>query len=264
MDLGVSGKGYIVVGGTQGMGLATARVLAAEGAKVAIAARNPERTKAMAEALSAEHGATVLPFAVDANDGDACEAMVNQAVDALGGLAGICITASGGTGAPAGRDAAWTSMLETVLLGTVHAVDAALPHLLAGGPGGTIVTTSAYSVRDPHFVRLQYTAFKSAVATYTKTIAKEYGPQGIRANCVAPGAIESEGMHAMRGQLAEERGWPYDEAIERVMIDEWHMDVALRRPGQTHEVGDLMALLLSPRAGYVTGALINIDGGTNF
>ena len=263
MDLGVKDRGYLVVGGTQGMGLATAKVLAAEGAKVAIAARNPERTKATAEAIAAETGAVVIPFACDANDGDATEAMVGQAVDALGGLAGVCVTASGGVTAPAGRDAAWTSMLETVLMGTVHTVDSALPHLLEAG-GGTIVTTSAYSTRDPHGVRLQYTAFKSAVATYTKTIAKEYGPKGIRANCVAPGAVESEAMHAMRGQVAKEKGWPYEEAIERVMIEEWHMEVALRRPGQPHEVGDLMAFLLSDRAAYLTGAHINIDGGTNF
>lgn len=262
MDLGVRDKGYLVVGGTQGMGLATARVLAAEGAKVAISARNAERTKATADQLSAEFGTLVVPFASDANDGDATEAMVGQAVDALGGLSGVCVTASGG-GQAEGRDAPWVTMLQSVLLATVHAVDASLPHLVAGG-GGTVVTTSAYSVRDPHGVRLAYTSFKSAVATYTKCIAKDYGPMGVRANCVAPGAVESEAMHAMRGQVAEERGWPYDEALERVMIEEWHMEVALRRPGQPHEVGDLMAFLLSPRAGYLTGALVNIDGGTNF
>jgi 3-oxoacyl-[acyl-carrier protein] reductase len=263
MDLGVKAKGYLIVGGTQGMGLATATVLAAEGARVAVAARDAERTKAVAEALSSAHGTMVLPFVVDANDDDATTAMVAGAADALGGLAGVCVTASGGTVPPAGRDAAWLSMFESILLTTVHVVDAALPHLVRGG-GGTVVTTSAYSVRDPHGVRLHYTSFKSAVATYTKTIAKEYGPQGVRANCVAPGAVESEGMHAMRGQLAEERGVPYEEALERVMVEEWHMNVALGRPGQPHEVGDLMAFLLSPRAGYLTGAHINIDGGTNF
>ena len=260
MDLGVKDKGYLVVGGTQGMGLATARVLAAEGARVAIAARNAERTEAMAESLSAEHGATVLPFSADANDADACRAMVDDAAAALGGLAGICVTASGAD--PDGRSQ-WQTMFEAVLLGTVNAVDAAIPHLVAGG-GGTIVTTSAYSIRDPHFVRLAYTSFKAAVATYTKTIAKEYGSQGIRANCVAPGAVETEAMHAMRGAIAEAKGWPYDEAIERTMVEEWHMDIALARPGQPHEVGDLMAFLLSERAGYVTGAVVNIDGGTNF
>jgi 3-oxoacyl-[acyl-carrier protein] reductase len=263
VDLGVRDKGYLIVGGTQGMGLATARVLAADGARVAVSARNPERTKATAEQLAAEFGTVVVPFACDATDGEATEAMVGQAVDALGGLAGVCVTAAGGTPSGAGRDAEWIGMLQSILLATTHAVDAALPHLVAGG-GGTVVTTSAYSVRDPHGVRLAYTSFKSAVATYTKVIAKDYGPMGVRANCVAPGAVESEGMHAMRGQVAEERGWPYDEALERLMIEEWHMEVALRRPGQTHEVGDLMAFLLSPRAGYLTGAHINIDGGTNF
>jgi 3-oxoacyl-[acyl-carrier protein] reductase len=263
MDLGVKDRGYLVVGGTQGMGLATARTLAAEGARVAVAARHAERTTAVASQLSTEAGTLVLPFSVDANDEEATEAMVSEAAEALGGLAGVCITASGSTVAASGRDASWLSMLEATLLATVHVVETALPHLIRTG-GGTVVTTSAYSVRDPHGVRLQYTSAKAAVVTYTKCIAKEYGSEGIRANCVAPGAIETEALHAARAQLAEQRGWPYDEALERMMVDEWHMDVALGRPGQPQEVGDLMAFLLSPRAGYLTGAHINIDGGTNF
>jgi NAD(P)-dependent dehydrogenase (short-subunit alcohol dehydrogenase family) len=64
--------------------------------------------------------------------------------------------------------------------------------------------------------------------------------------------------------LADERGWPFEEAIERVMVDEWHLDVALARPGKPAEVGELVAFLLSERAAYLTGALVNIDGGTTF
>ncbi|MEX5711913.1 SDR family oxidoreductase [Parafrankia sp. FMc6] len=87
---------------------------------------------------------------------------------------------------------------------------------------------------------------------------------GVRANCVCPGAIETGSLAALRGALARERGVPPAGLLEQVMVDEWHMDVALRRPGTPGEVGDLFAFLLSPRAGYLTGAVINIDGGTQF
>ena len=71
-------------------------------------------------------------------------------------------------------------------------------------------------------------------------------------------------MHALRRMLADDHGWPFEEAIERVMVDEWHLDVALARPGKPVEVGELVAFLLSERAAYLTGALVNIDGGTTF
>ena len=82
---------------------------------------------------------------------------------------------------------------------------------------------------------------KSGVAAFTKTIAKEFGPSGVRANCVCPGAIETEGLAAMRLQLAEQRGVPPEGVLERVMVEEWHMAVALGRPGRPEEVGELFA-----------------------
>ena len=100
----------------------------------------------------------------------------------------------------------------------VESEDQRLTDLMLGR-GGTIVTTAAYSVRAPELHRLPYASQKSAVATYTKGIAKAYGRYGVRANCICPGAIETETLHALRGQLAEERGLPYDEALERIMVD---------------------------------------------
>jgi NAD(P)-dependent dehydrogenase (short-subunit alcohol dehydrogenase family) len=119
-------------------------------------------------------------------------------------------------------------------------------------------------VRAPELVRLPYTSLKAAVAAFTKGIARSYGADGVRANCIAPGAIETESLAELRRSLAEERGVPPEGVLERVMVEEWHLDAALRRPGRPQEVGELIAFLLSPRAGYLTGALINIDGGTNF
>jgi 3-oxoacyl-[acyl-carrier protein] reductase len=109
-----------------------------------------------------------------------------------------------------------------------------------------------------------YVTLKSGVAAFTKSIARAYGSQGVRANCVCPGAIETGSLAAIRAQLAQERGVPPEGLLEKVMVEEWHMDVALGRLGRPEEVGELFAFLLSPRAAYLTGAIINMDGGTEF
>lgn len=102
------------------------------------------------------------------------------------------------------------------------------------------------------------------MATLTKNVAKSFGHLGVRANCVCPGATETEILASLRASVAESRRWPYDEALERVMTEEWGMQVALGRPGRPEELGDVIAFLLSERASYLTGATVNVDGGTDF
>ncbi|GAA3392616.1 SDR family NAD(P)-dependent oxidoreductase [Cryptosporangium minutisporangium] len=261
MDLLVRDKAYVVVGGTSGIGFAAARELAAEGARVAVVGCDPGRAEAAAAALR-EAGAAEA-FGVPGDVSRSAVATVRAAADRLGGLDGIAVTTGLSGHEPISiDDDRWAHVFADVLLATVRSVEAALPYVER--KGGTIVTTAAYSIRAPEIARLPYASLKSGVATFTKGIAKAYGAAGVRANCVCPGAIETENLSRLRQHLAAERGVPPEGVLEQVMVDEWHLDVALRRPGRPAEVGELIAFLLSPRAGYLTGALINIDGGTNF
>jgi 3-oxoacyl-[acyl-carrier protein] reductase len=264
VDLGVRDRRYLIVGGTAGMGLAAAQVLVGDGARVAIAGRDAERADAAVERIG---DPLVTAVVGDVSREGEAERLVAAAVAALGGLDGIAVTTGTSRAAHSflgdASDAMWAEAFDDVLMGTVRAVRAALPSLVSAG-GGTVVTTAAYSVHAYHPARLPYVVMKSGVVAFTKTIAKEFGPRQVRANCVCPGAIETDGLAEMRRQLATAQGVPPDGVLERVMVEEWHMDVALGRPGQPAEVGELFAFLLSPRAGYLTGAVINIDGGTDF
>jgi len=221
VDLNVRDKAYVFVGGTAGMGLAGAKVLAADGATV-----------------------------------DA----VTEAVTLLGRLDGIAITMGTAGMMPVDSDdEAWDVAFRDVLLATTRSVQAAIPHLVK--TKGAVVTTSAYSSRAPHEPRLPYASLKAAVATFTRGIARTYGKDGIRANSIAPGAVETDALHAIRGYVAENKGYPYEEALERALVEDFGFDAALARPGQPDEIGALIAFLLSDRCAFVTGQTIYADGG---
>ena len=260
MDLGVRGKGYVVVGGTAGMGLAAARALAREGASVVVVGRDADRGKNAAEEVASAGASSAHGLAFDVSQPGAAVAAVGEAVRILGRLDGIAITmGTAGMMPIESDDDAWDTAFRDVLLATIRSVQAALPHLAVNG--GAIVTTAAYSARSPHEPRLPYASLKAAVATFTRGIARTHGKSGIRANSVAPGAVETDALHAVRGYIAESKGYPYDEALERALVEDFGFDAALGRPGQPDEIGALIAFLLSDICAFVTGQTIYADGG---
>jgi NAD(P)-dependent dehydrogenase (short-subunit alcohol dehydrogenase family) len=260
VDLQVRDKAYVIVGGTAGMGLAGAKALAVEGAAVAVIGRDETRAKDAAAALADAGAVASYALAHDVSRPGVAVTAVEDAVGLLGRLDGIAVTMGTAGMMPIDSDDdAWDTAFHDVLLATIRSVQAALPHLAK--TKGAIVTTAAYSARAPHEPRLPYASLKAAVATFTRGIARTHGKDGIRANSIAPGAVETDALHAIRGYIAESKGYPYEEALERALPEDFGFDAALGRPGRADEIGALIAFLLSDICGFVTGQTIYADGG---
>lgn len=266
MDLGVAGKSYIIVGGTRGMGWAAARCLAEEGARLALVGRNVERSQSRAAELADEFNTEVIGLGGDAAIAGEIEQAIEDAIRQIGPIRGLLttpgVTDQNGTLLEMNEED-WASNYQNVMMSQVRCCKAIVPHLLENG-GGTLVTTSAYSSRVAKPFLFGYASFKAALTNFTKNLCKTYGAQGIRANCVCPGAIETDVLRERRKTAAEEYNLPVDEALEHVMFEEWKMPVAMRSIGKPEQVGELMVFCLSERAAYMTGAIINIDGGSDF
>lgn len=251
---------YVIVGGTSGMGHAAAANLSSNGDHIALVGRQKERAEAIAERLPGRPG-----IGEGCDEGDLAAAVV-RAIKQLGGIDGLAVTAGPINSRAAFLDLTdddWAESFDTHLMTMVRSVRAVLPAMIAQG-SGSIVTIAAYSIRAQKRVLPHYAAMKSAIVSATKNIAKHYGSTGIRANCVAPGAFATEALDGAREQFAAGDAKPDDAGLWAAMRDQWGMANALDRIGQPQEAGELIAFLLSDKAAYLTGALINIDGGTDF
>lgn len=266
MDLGLRGRTYLLVGATDGMGLAAAEAIGAEGGDLAIVARGEDRLADVTKRLAAEHGVRVTGHAADPSRPEGIDDVLPAVLDGHGWLDGLGVFAgpvvAHGDLLALG-DADWDAHLQHHLMLTVRCCRAAIPPMIEHG-GGAIVTVGAYSVRAQKAPMVSYTAAKAAIVSVTKNIAKAYGPHRIRANCICPGMIDTAAVTADRDELAQRYGLPKEEALYRYAEDNWGMKLALGRVGRPAEVGALAAMLMSDRIGYVTGATINIDGGTDF
>lgn len=245
MDLGLSGKRFLVTGGTRGIGRAVVAGLLAEGAAVAFCARTPDAVAAARDDLAAD-GATVLGAAVDVGDRAALADWVNASADALGGIDGVVANVS--ALAIPDTPESWRSSFDVDLMGTVTLVETALPHLVASG-AGSIVTISSVSGREIDFAAGPYGTMKAAIIHYTQGVAFNQAATGVRANSVSPGNTYFPGGV-----------WP---TIERDDPELFAKALALNPTGRmatAEEVANAVVFLSSPAAGFITGTNLLVDG----
>jgi len=265
MDLNLNGKAIVVVGASWGIGSAVAEVLAEAGVRLAIISRDKERIESRAAALSTK-GTEVIGLAADGTVPGSVEGAIDQAAEHFGSLDGLAVTAGPGCGHASFLERSeeeWEQQFQAIFMMTVRSCRAAIPHMQRAG-GGQIVLTASYSTRASKPSLLPYVAMKSAVASLSKNLAVAHGPDNIRVNCVCPGAVATEALDKYKERASAIYGGDPDAALARYARDEWRLQPSLGRIGQPRELAELYGMLLSPRASYTTGAIINSDGGTDF
>jgi len=264
LDLGLDSKVALVTGASTGMGRATALVLAAEGARLALASKTAERLEQTAADCRAL-GAEVETWVGDLATREAPPAIVAGVVerfgriDALANTVGPFVRTSGILDQD---DDCWQSHFESVLMSAVRFCREVVPVMRVGG-GGAIVSISAMSVRHYHPQLAVYSAQKAALAHFTKNLAREFAHDGIRANAVMPGMIASESVQARQAKAAAERGITTEEYFREANARYGGVTWSARL-GTTEEIANVVVFLLSEKASYVNGAWVNVDGGSSF
>ena len=266
MDLGLGGAAVAVTGGTKGMGRAIATGFAGEGARVAVLARGQTGLDDTVAACRAAGAPDAVGVAVDMTD----RAQIDGAFAELDRRWGELHVLVNTVGPGAGRfedldDGDWDTAFALGTMAAVRAVRAALP-LLRQAAWGRIVNLAAHSIQRQSPLLPAYTASKAAVASVSKNLARSLAPDGILVNTVSPGTIVTASFTDNLREAFEAEGLdatdPYD--VMRWIDTHFHQPADLGRAGLPDEVASLTAYLVSRRNGYVTGACVNVDGGSDF
>ena len=245
----LDGKIAIITGAAAGIGKATARRVAAEGARTVVADLNGAGAKQVADEISAAGGEATAVQA-DLGDNDSARAMVEAAVTAYGGLdilhnnaAATRLAATEDRPVSAADPAVWDETMRVNLRGALVAIQAAVPHMIARG-GGSVINTASGAGLTGDLRNPAYGASKAALISLTRYVATEFGKQGIRCNAISPGFIV----------IPEKAG---REAVEAIMLRH-HLTPRLGRP---EDIAALVVFLASDESAFVTGQNICVDGG---
>ncbi|MCV7175353.1 SDR family NAD(P)-dependent oxidoreductase [Mycolicibacterium sphagni] len=266
MDLGLAGATAVVTGGSKGMGLAIARTLAEEGARVAVMARDQGPLDAAAESLLAAGSPDAIGISVDMNDADSIAAAFAEVAARWGSLNSLVHTIGPGDGYFEDMtDADWDSAFGLGTMSGVRSIRAALPSLRQAD-WARIVTFAAHSIQRQNPRIVAYTASKAALTSITKNLSKSLAKDGILVNCVCPGTIVTSSFTENLKDILAADGLDASNPVDVMtwIDDNFHQPCDLGRAGLPEEIASITTYLASRRNGYVTGATVNVDGGSDF
>jgi 3-oxoacyl-[acyl-carrier protein] reductase len=266
MDLGFAGSTAVVTGGSKGMGLAIAETLATEGASVAVMARSRGALDAAVASLRAAGAPDAVGISVDMADAESIASAFAAVSERWGRLNCLVHTIGPGDGYfEQMDDTQWDAAFALGTMSAVRSIRASLP-LLRSADWARIVTFSAHSIQRQNPRIVAYTASKAALASVTKNLSKSLARDGILVNCVCPGTIVTASFTEQLNDILAADGLdatdPWD--VMTWIDNNFHQPCDLGRAGLPGEVASLTAYLASRRNGYVTGATVNVDGGSDF
>jgi NAD(P)-dependent dehydrogenase (short-subunit alcohol dehydrogenase family) len=266
MDLGLAGSTAVVTGGSKGMGLAIAEMLAAEGASVAVMARGRSALAAAETKLRQAGAPDALGISVDMADAASIEDGFAAVADRWSQLNSLVHTIGPGDGYfEQMDDSEWDAAFALGTMSGVRSIRAALP-MLRAADWARIVTLSAHSIQRQNPRIVAYTASKAALSSVTKNLSKSLAKDGILVNCVCPGTIVTASFTENLRDILAADGLdatnPHD--VMSWIDKNFHQPCDLGRAGLPEEVASITAYLVSRRNGYVTGATVNVDGGSDF
>jgi 3-oxoacyl-[acyl-carrier protein] reductase len=257
MDLGLRGKRALVTAASRGLGLASARALAGEGAKVALGARNSSRLRSVAGELAAHGDTEVLAVDLDLSERSSIQNGVKEVIGRWGGI-DILVINTGGTDAGPFLSVTreqWSKAIDGTIMPAVDLLHAVLPVMKADGGGRVLfITTVGVKVTQPDMVLSNAT--RLAMTGIAKTLSAELAADNILVNSLCPGPIDTDRMMDLVNSTASARNVSHEEAMA-IWLDE----VPLGRMGRAADFGKLVAMLVSDAASFVTGAALAVDGG---
>src|SRR5579884_1727471 len=257
MDTALKNRVAIVAASSQGIGLATAQAFAAEGCRVAMCARNAQRLEAAAKEIEQRYGVEVLSQPVDVTDAKAVHDFVAAVAQKFGSVE-ICVVNAGGPPAKgflAVSIEEWRKAVDANFLSAVYFAREVIPYMQRQ-KWGRIITLTSVSTKQPVPDLVLSNAVRSAVVGLVKSLANEFGKDGILVNNVGPGFTATDRLK----QLAKARSAAQGKSEEEIFAA-WANDSAVKRLGEPREVAETIVWLCSERASYITGQTVLVDGG---
>ena len=257
MDMGLDGKVALVTAASKGIGRAIALELAAEGAKVAISARNEDTLKSAADMIKQATGKDVATYSADLTSDSDVRTLIDDVENDVGDIWTLVNSSAGPPTKPFEElsDEDWKEALDVKFLAQMRPSREAMPRMKKRG-GGRIINIIGSHGKYPHAYAITAGVVNAALLNLTKALAEEGSPHNVLVNAINPGLTDTERVTYLANLKAENQGITYDEAVAEMC-----QDTLLKRLAAPTEIASMAVLMASSRGGFITGSMVDVDGG---